>query len=106
MKSHSAERVERPEDEPISIEEPLAIVAHELRSPIDAIRSAVAVMESAGSLPGALEQARRLIARQIGQVSVLVEDLLDCAALARGALTVRRQWVDVVPAVEAGVEAC
>ena len=89
-----------------SIEELLAILAHELRSPIGAIRNAVAVMESAGALPGTREQARRLIARQIGQLSVLVEDLLDFTALGRGALTIRREWTDVVPEVEAAAEAC
>ena len=42
--------------------EPLAVLAHELRNPIGAIRNAVILMESAGKLPGAMDQARRLIA--------------------------------------------
>ncbi len=90
----------------ISLEESLAILAHELRTPIGAIRNAVAVMESAGALPGAMEQARRLVARQVGQLSVLVEDLLDFAALARGTMLLRREWINVVPEVEAAVESC
>jgi two-component system CheB/CheR fusion protein len=63
-------------------------------------------MESAGKLPGAMEQARRLIARQAGQLSVLVEGLLDLASFARGTLSLRREWVDVVLEVEAAVESC
>jgi two-component system, sensor histidine kinase len=90
----------------MSLEESLAIVAHELRSPIGAIRTAVGVMESAGALPGAMERARRLVARQIGQLFVLVEVLLDFGALARGTLIIRREWIDVVPEVEAAVESC
>jgi two-component system CheB/CheR fusion protein len=90
----------------MSMEESLAILAHELRSPIGAIRNAIAVMESAGTLPGAMERARRLVARQIGQLSVLVEDLLDFAALARGTFMIRREWIDVVPEVEVAVESC
>jgi len=86
--------------------EPLAILAHELRNPIGAIRNAVSVMESAGKLPGAMDQARRLIARQVGQLSVLVEDLLDLASFSRGTLVLRRNWIDVVKEVEAAVEAC
>ncbi|HEY6923748.1 MAG TPA: HAMP domain-containing sensor histidine kinase [Steroidobacteraceae bacterium] len=86
--------------------EPLAVLAHELRNPIGAIRNAVALMESAGQLPRALDQARRLIARQAGQLSVLVEDLLDLASFSRGTLCLRREWIDVVPEVEAGIESC
>ena len=84
----------------------LAILAHELRNPIGAIRNAVVVLESASDLPGALEQARRLIARQVGQLSVLVDDILDFAAFARGTLQIRREWIDLVPEVEAAVESC
>jgi signal transduction histidine kinase len=90
----------------MSLEESLAIVAHELRSPIGAIRTAVGVMESAGTPPCAMERALRLVARQIGQLSVLVDDLLDFGALARGTLIIRRKWIDVVPEVEAAVESC
>lgn len=86
--------------------EPLAVLAHELRNPIGAIRNAVILMESAGRLPGAMDQARRLIARQAGQLSVLVEDLLDLASFARGTLSLRRQWMDIVEEVEAAVESC
>jgi signal transduction histidine kinase len=86
--------------------EPLAVLAHELRNPIGAIRNAVVLMESAGKLPGAMDQARRLIARQAGQLSVLVEDLLDLASFARGTLSLRREWLDVVQEVEAAVESC
>ena len=85
---------------------PLAVLAHELRNPIGAIRNAVSLLESAGHLPGAMDQARRLIARQAGQMSVLVEDLLDLASFAHGTLTLRRAWIDVVPEVEAAVESC
>jgi len=93
------------EDSSISVE-PWAVLAHELRNPIGAIRNAVALMECAGQLPGAMEQARRLIARQVSQLSVLVEDLLDFASFTRGTLSLRREWIDVVPEVEAAVESC
>jgi AraC-like DNA-binding protein len=86
--------------------EPVAILAHEMRNPIGAIRNAVSLMESAGTLPYAVDQARRLIARQVGQLSVLVEDLLELPNLARGQLRVKREWIDVVPEVEAAVESC
>jgi signal transduction histidine kinase len=86
--------------------EPLAVLAHELRNPIGAIRNAVILMESVGKLPGAMDQARRLIARQAGQLAVLVDDLLDLAGFTRGALSLRREWIDIVKEVEAAVESC
>lgn len=43
----------------------LAVLAHELRNPIGAIRNAVILLESASKLPGAMDHARRLIARQL-----------------------------------------
>ena len=84
--------------------EPLAMLGHELRNPIGAIRNAVILMESAGKLPGAMDQARRRIARQAGQLSVLVEDLLDLASFARGRLSLRRVWVDIVQELETAVK--
>jgi signal transduction histidine kinase len=86
--------------------EPLAVLAHELRNPIGAIRNAVILMETAGDLPGAMEHARRLIARQAGQLAVLVDDLLDLASFARGALSLRREWIDIAKEVEASIESC
>jgi signal transduction histidine kinase len=91
---------------PVLKVEPLAILAHELRSPIGAIRNAVSLMESAGRSPVAMDQAKRIIARQAGQLAVLVDDLLDFASATHGTLNLRPCWVDVVEEVEAAVEAC
>ena len=84
----------------------LAILACELRSPLGAIRSAVEVLEHAGSLPGAADRARMTIARQVGQLSTLLEDLPDFANAAQGALEIRRQWIDVRALVVKAVEGC
>jgi len=84
----------------------LAILARELRSPLGAIRGAVEVLEYAGELPGAADRARMNIARQVGQLSTLVEDLLDFASAAKGALQIRREWLDVRAVVAMAVESC
>jgi signal transduction histidine kinase len=86
--------------------DPVAVLAHELRNPIGAIRNAVILMESAGKLPGAMDQARRLIARQAGHLAALVDDMLDLASLARGVQSLRRELIDIVEEVEASVESC
>jgi signal transduction histidine kinase len=84
----------------------LAILAREFRSPLDAIRSAVEVLEHAGNLPGAADRARMNIARQVGQLSTLLEDLVDFANAAEGALEIRRKWHDVRAVVMKAVENC
>jgi signal transduction histidine kinase len=82
----------------------LAILARELRSPLDVIRSAVEVLEYAGNLPGAADRARMNIARQVGQLSTLVEDLVDFANVAKGVLEIHRKWLDVRSVVAMAVE--
>jgi AraC-like DNA-binding protein len=84
----------------------LAVLAHELRNPIGAIRNACSLMESAGDLHGPVDHARRLIARQAGQLSVLVEGLLELPLLSPGALKLKPAWIDVVSEVEAAIESC
>jgi two-component system, sensor histidine kinase len=84
----------------------LAILARELRSPLSGIRSAVEVLEHAGNLPGASDRARMNIARQAGQLSTLVEDLLDFASAAKGALEIHRKRLDVRAVVAMAVESC
>jgi signal transduction histidine kinase len=46
------------------------------------------------------------IARQVGQLSTLVEDLLDFAIAAKGTLEIRREWLDVRAVVAKAVESC
>ncbi len=86
--------------------EQILIVAHELRNPIGAIRNAVTIMESADNVPCVVEQGCRLIARQITQLSVLVDGLLDLQGLACGGLRVRRETIDIVSEAKAAVESC
>lgn len=84
----------------------MAVLARQLSKPIRAIRTAVSVMESAEKLPGAMNHARRLIGRQVGQLSILVDDVLELEGLARGTFRLKRDWIDLVPEVEAAVGAC
>jgi signal transduction histidine kinase len=84
----------------------LAIIAHELRNPIGAIRCACRAIEGAGKLPEVMQQAHQVIVRQAAQLAVLVDDLLQLPFLSEGPLRLRRAWIDVIPEVQAAVEAC
>src|SRR5580765_6498400 len=85
---------------------PMAVLARQVRKPIQAIRDAISVMESAEKLQGAMGHARRIIGRQVGQLSILVDDVLELESLARGAIRLQRDWIDLVPEIEAAVSAC
>src|SRR6185437_819594 len=58
-------------------DEYLAIVAHELRSPIGTISSAVQVLEALYPRDAAATRAHEMMMRQIDHLSRLVEELLD-----------------------------
>lgn len=86
--------------------EPLASLARELQDSIGAIRGAVSIMECAEKLPGAMERARRVIGNHVGQLAVLMDDLIELESVARGTLKLRRDWIDLAAEVEAAVLAC
>jgi two-component system, chemotaxis family, CheB/CheR fusion protein len=58
-------------------EEFLAILAHELRNPLAAIGNAAQVALRDDAAPEALQWSREVIARQVKNLSVMIDDLLD-----------------------------
>lgn len=83
----------------------LAVLAHELRNPLAPIRNAVQILELRGPADPDLERARKVIDRQVGRLSRLVDDLLDLSRIAQGKVQLRLMRVDLVAAVEAAAEA-
>jgi PAS domain S-box-containing protein len=67
----------------------LAILAHELRNPLAAIRSAISLIDLN---PGgeSVQRAHRVIDRQVTQLTRLVDDLLDVTRISRGKLELQR----------------
>src|SRR5262249_16375708 len=76
----------------------LAVLPHELRNPLAAIVNAAHLL----SLPRATEQqgrrAREVIERQTGQLSRLVDDLLDITRIERGKVALRIRRIDLAEA--------
>lgn len=72
----------------------VATLAHELRQPLSALLAAVEVGRLA---PGsaAADRAAGIMKRQIGQMSRVVDDLMDAARWARGKVTIRKERIDV-----------
>jgi PAS domain S-box-containing protein len=82
----------------------LAVLAHELRNPLNPIRSAVHVMNQKNADEASLERARGIIDRQVQHMARLVDDLLDVSRISRGRVLLRRETVDLLALVSSTVE--
>lgn len=81
----------------------LAMLAHELRNPLAPIVTALQLMERRDS--EAFRRERTVIARQIDQITRLVDDLLDVSRFMRGTVDIHREAVNMAEAVAEGSEA-
>jgi PAS domain S-box-containing protein len=82
----------------------LAMLAHEIRNPLAAIRNSAAVLKLAGRDPQAAVSAQGAIDRQMEHLVRLIEDLLDVARISRGKLELRRTRMDLRLALEQALE--
>ncbi|WP_406693409.1 ATP-binding protein [Singulisphaera sp. Ch08] len=81
----------------------LAMLAHELRNPMGSIKAAVAMLET----PEAgrhLPWVRGVLNRQIGQLTRLLDDLLDVARITRGQIVLQTEPVDADLAIRQAIE--
>ncbi len=83
----------------------LAMLSHELRSPLAPIANAVQLLGlQRGSENRIQQQARGIIERQLGQLQHLVDDLLEVSRITTGRVQLRRERVIVSEIVESAVE--
>ena len=79
----------------------LAMLAHELRNPLSAVRNAVATASlDASRRPRALEIAQH----QSEQLGRLIDDLLDVARVTQGRIALRKKRVRLAEVIEEAVE--
>ncbi len=98
-------RLESLEEQGRHLTEFLAMLAHELRNPLAPIRNAVAIMSMDAESSPQIAWCRDVIERQTGQLSRLVDDLLDVSRITRGKLRLKSAPMDLRGAVERAVEA-
>jgi PAS domain S-box-containing protein len=82
----------------------LAMVSHELRNPLTPIAIAVEVMRQLETADDSVVWARDVIGRQTGQLTRLVDDLLDVSRITLGKITLNRSAMDLRPIVAQAVE--
>lgn len=83
----------------------IATLSHELRNPLAPIRAAARILVSPAISAVQREQAQATIERQVVQMSLLLDDLLDIARITHGKLQLRREKVLLADMVGAAVEA-
>jgi signal transduction histidine kinase/ActR/RegA family two-component response regulator len=83
----------------------LAMLSHELRNPLAAISSAVAILGRDDLNPKHAGQARDIIDRQCSQMTRLLEDLLDVTRISQGKIQLNREVLDLKQVVEEAAKA-
>jgi signal transduction histidine kinase/ActR/RegA family two-component response regulator len=82
-----------------------AMLSHELRNPLGALAAASQILGRTGATDPAASQAIEVVARQVEQMTRLVEDLLDISRVTRGKLSLTRRPVNLAEVTEAAVRA-
>jgi CheY-like chemotaxis protein len=82
----------------------LAMLAHELRTPLAPIRNAVQLMRKAGPHEPQVTQARDMIDRQAAHMARLIDDLLDMSRISQGKILLRKEPLDLTKLVRATAE--
>jgi signal transduction histidine kinase len=73
----------------------MTVFSHELRNSLGAIRSAARILRMDTSADPSAVKARLLIEHQVGQMSRLVEDLLDVSRVRSGQLRLKCERIDL-----------
>lgn len=82
----------------------LAVLSHELRSPLNAILGWSKILRARTVDAATLERALETIERNAKLQTQLIEDLLDVSRIIRGKLSLKPQKTNLVPAIEAAID--
>ena len=81
----------------------LAMLGHELRNPLAALRTALDLVRLSSG--GMLDGPHAVMDRQVGILTRLVDDLLDVSRITRGRVALRKESLDLSRVVMAAVDA-
>ena len=98
-------RIESLESSERQMQEFLAVLAHELRNPLAPISNALNLLARKPTADPSEIWVRDVLQRQTGQLSHLVDDLLDVSRITRAALVLDRKAVDLRTLVRQAADA-
>ena len=73
----------------------MAMLSHELRSPLSPILNALNILRQMRTNDPIIENAGNIIDRQVGQMVRLVDDLLDISRITKGKLRLTKEKVEL-----------
>jgi PAS domain S-box-containing protein len=82
----------------------LATLSHELRNPLAPIKQAAVIAATPGASENQKQWATEVIRRQVHNMSLLLDDLLDVSRITRGTLELRVGATDLFGVIKAAVE--
>jgi PAS domain S-box-containing protein len=82
----------------------LAMLAHELRTPLAPIHNALQILRLAGRDGAVARNVHDMMERQVNHMVRLVDDLMEVSRITRGKLDLRKQRVDLAAIVGTAVE--
>jgi PAS domain S-box-containing protein len=82
----------------------LAILAHELRSPLAPIRNSLNILQMSEELSPSTESVREIMDRQVTHLVRLVDDLLDVSRITQGKIQLQKTSVDIADVIRCAVE--
>jgi len=82
----------------------LAVVAHELRGPLAALRGSLEVLRLYGPEAPPAEAPQGIMVRQVDALARLVDDLLDVTRITKGTVALRRQPLDLNDVLQAAAD--
>jgi signal transduction histidine kinase len=82
----------------------LAMLSHELRSPLAAIQNAVCLLSSHGGEAPVRQRAQALIERQVRGMTQLVDDLKDVSRIRHGRMQLQRERIELRGVVRNAIE--
>ncbi len=82
----------------------LATLAHELRNPLAPIRQAAMISSAPNATGQQKTWAHEVITRQVHNMSLLLEDLLDISRITRGTLELRKERTTLAQVISTAVE--
>ncbi len=83
----------------------LAILAHELRNPLQPLQTAVEVLEHEPDKP-VPARIRAIVQRNVHHITRLVDDLLDVARFTAGKLELRKELISLEDVIDEAVTSC
>jgi PAS domain S-box-containing protein len=82
----------------------LATLAHELRNPLAPIRQSIRIARAATATEDQKRWSHDVIERQVHNMAMLLDDLLDVSRISRGTLLLRKATVELAKVIEAAIE--